>query len=222
MAPVLTATPVSPNYGYYEGIPMVWQATGGPMSVSSLVIEGAAAITADVIVTSQFSGSITVGATTIVSLLANSRLWPTQTRVDWIITLDDGVNPPVIEAGYFLSQPGVYLNITEEPQAVNSFYASSDPVELTIEQIQDDTLLREDSFTAAGGDETFTLAGTPAENPNTESGYAIYSVRRNICVNTYAHPLTDENEYDFTAPDQISLKGLLAGDIITILYASLE
>jgi hypothetical protein len=78
--------------------------------------------------------------------------------------------------------------------------------------------VKEEVFTAAGGDESFALASTPATNAFTLSGSDIWRVQRNNMLNQYDATPADSNDWGFTGPQTIDMKGLTAGDIITVLY----
>jgi len=76
----------------------------------------------------------------------------------------------------------------------------------------------EEEFTAAGGDESFTLAAVPATNANMLSGKTIIGVYRNGLRMRYQASPATALEYGFTATQDIDCIGLTAGDIITVVY----
>ena len=73
---------------------------------------------------------------------------------------------------------------------------------------------------AAGGDQTFTLAATPATNANMLSGVNIIGVFRNGGRLRYQAVPTTGLEYGYTALTSIVCKSLTAGDIITVVYST--
>jgi hypothetical protein len=79
---------------------------------------------------------------------------------------------------------------------------------------------REEEFTAAGGDENFTLAATPAVNANTLSGRNILGVYRNGVRLRYQASPAAATEFGYTATVTINCKSLTTGDIITVVYGS--
>lgn len=80
---------------------------------------------------------------------------------------------------------------------------------------------REQEFTAAGGDEDFTLAAGPAANANMLSGYNILGVFRNGQRLRYQAVPASNLEYGYTnATTKINCKSLVLGDIITVVYST--
>lgn len=78
--------------------------------------------------------------------------------------------------------------------------------------------LQTDEFTAAGGDENFTLTTAPEVNLATPSGRGIVAVKVNGVGLKYDAAPADRFEYGFTAEKTINAKALTAGDEVEVSY----
>lgn len=76
-----------------------------------------------------------------------------------------------------------------------------------------------DTFTAAGGDEDFTISAAPAVNTNTPSGYDIVGVTVNGVGLAYDATPADAFEFGYTpGTTEIVTKSLGAGDLVEVRY----
>jgi hypothetical protein len=216
--PYLLSEPVSPNYNYYNSIPMEWVTDYGPNTITLLTIEGENVIINDVI-QSGFTGSITTdGIQTTVSILADEEYWVTIYEVNWSITYSDGA-VSITDTGNFQTKEYHAPYLISGPTEYNNGYYIDEPIEYVLGTEKDDfDMVNQEVFVAIGGDESFTLTSNVKENLYTISGYNVYMVQRNGALNTYAVTPIDNLQWGFTAPKTIVMKDLDVGDIITIMY----
>lgn len=77
--------------------------------------------------------------------------------------------------------------------------------------------LKEEEFTASGGNNNFTLAATPSINPSMLAGYNLRAFRNGQKLQYKSSPALS-TEFGFTTPITLSVKNQTSGDVIAVAY----
>lgn len=127
------------------------------------------------------------------------------------------------------------LDDIDDPRPADEIIETSGPTTLTVGSIADGEFLvrsgssvigasststvdiREEIFTAAGGDESFVLGTSIAANPNFPAGLEVSVYAQGKRLKYVATPLTVD-DYGVTGTNQIDCKALTVGDRVIIEY----